>query len=283
MLITIKYILPYFKLKPFLWLIIVLFIYVNAPAQTVLDSLTLVNEFLVNAKTIQADEMGNIYVISPSNQLYKYNANGKILATLNYNYNGNITSIDASNSMEIYVFYKELNKVLLLDNNLAYRGEIDLTKLNITQAAAVARSFDNGIWVFDLGDLQLKKLNKEGVIFQSSGNIKQIAKTDFIPTYITDNTKQIMLCNDSICHIFDVFASLIKTLKQQKSISFQLGNDCVFETTTAGIKSIDIKMGFITPIAFFKQEEMVNDLKWSYVYKENIYLFKSNQISIYRR
>ena len=92
--------------------------------------------------------------MSPTNQLYKYNYSGKVLATLNYNYNGNISSIDVSNPMEIYVFYKEINRVLLLDNNLAYRGELDLTKLNITQAAAIARSFDNGIWVFDLGDLQ---------------------------------------------------------------------------------------------------------------------------------
>jgi hypothetical protein len=160
----------------------------NINAQTTLDSTNLVNEFIVNAKFIQADELGNLYIVSPSNQLYKYNTLGKVLATLNYNYNGNISSIDASNPMEIYVFYKEINRVLFLDNNLAYRGELDLTKQNITQASAIARSYDNGIWVFDMGDLQLKKMSKDGNITQSSGNIRQIIKTDFVPNGCGEST-----------------------------------------------------------------------------------------------
>jgi hypothetical protein len=64
------------------------------------------------AKEIQTDRMGNLFVISKTNQLYKYNSTGKLLSTLNYNYSGNITSLDVSNPLEIYVFYKELNTIV---------------------------------------------------------------------------------------------------------------------------------------------------------------------------
>lgn len=249
-------------------------------AQTILDSSKLVSEFSVNTKFVQADDMGNLYIVSPTNQLYKYSYSGKVLATLNYNYNGNISSLDVSNPMEIYVFYKEINRVLLLDNNLAYRGELDLTKLNITQAAAIARSYDNGIWVFDLGDLQLKKITKDGILNQSSGNIKQFTQTDFTPTLLSDNTNQIMLCNDSICLLFDVFAAYLKTIKFKNSQHFQLGNNQIFETNQSQINSIDLKMGIRNTIYTIPNFQKPF---WTYINKENVILFTKNIISIYRK
>ena len=182
--------------------------------------------------------------------------------------------------MEIYVFYKEINKVLLLDNNLAYRGEIDLTKLNITQAAAIARSYDNGIWVFDLGDLQLKKITKDGVLNQSSGNIKQFTQTDFIPNTISDNTNQIMLCNDSICLLFDVFAAYYKTLKFKNPQSFQLVNNQIFETNNHQINNIDLKMGNRNTFYSFPNSPKPF---WTFINKENVILFNKNSVSVYKK
>lgn len=256
------------------------FIFINISAQIVLDSTKLVNEFTVNAKFVKADGIGNIYSVSHTNQIYKYNNSGKILATLNYNYNGNISSIDVSNPMEIYVFYKEINKVLLLDNNLAFRGELDLTKLNITQASAIARSFDNGLWVFDLGDLQLKKITKDGILNQSSGNIKQFTQIDFIPNQISENTNQVMLCNDSICILFDVFAAYIKTIKFKNISSFQLGNNQLFETNKSKIISVDLKFNirkfiYLLPINI--------EPNWTYLSNENIFILYKNKLSIYNK
>jgi hypothetical protein len=250
----------------------------NINAQTVLDSTNLLNEFVVNAKFIQADELGNLYVVSPSNQLYKYNTSGKVLATLNYNYNGNISSIDASNPMEIYVFYKEINRVLFLDNNLAYRGELDLTKQNITQASAIARSYDNGIWIFDLGDLQLKKMSKDGTVTQSSGNIRQIIKTDFIPTTLLENTKQVLIANDSTALLFDVFASYVKTYKFSKTASFQLNSNFILQTTDNQLNAIELKIGINRPVFQF-----LNKIKWSYLEKDLIYTFQDNKVTIYKK
>jgi hypothetical protein len=250
----------------------------NIIAQTTIDSTNLLNEFVVNAKFMQADELGNLYIVSPSNQLYKYNTSGKVLATLNYNYNGNISSIDASNPMEIYVFYKEINRVLFLDNNLAYRGELDLTKQNITQASAIARSYDNGIWIFDLGDLQLKKMSKDGTVTQSSGNIRQIIKTDFIPTTLLENTKQVMIANDSTALLFDVFASYVKTYKFSKTASFQLNSDYVLQTLDKQINAVELKICINRPVFQF-----VNKIKWSYLTKDLIYAFQDNKVTIYKK
>ncbi|MBJ7428225.1 MAG: hypothetical protein JHD28_04610 [Bacteroidia bacterium] len=258
--------------------VFILIVMGNARAQSTLDSTKLVNDFLVNAKFVQADELGNLYIVTPSNQLYKYNTLGKVLATLNFNYNGNISSVDATNPMEIYVFYKEINRVLFLDNNLAYRGELDLTKQDITQASAIARSYDNGIWVFDLGDLQLKKMSKDGTITQTSGNIRQIIKTDFVPTTLLENTKQVMLANDSIALLFDVFASYVKTYKFSKTASFQLNSNYILQTADNQINAIELKIGINRPVFQF-----LNKIKWSFLNKDQVYIYQENKISIYKK
>ena len=202
------------------------------------------------------------------------------MATLNYNYNGNISSIDATNPMEIYVFYKELNRVIFLDNNLAYRGEIDLSKNNITQASAIARSYDNGIWVFDNGDLQLKKLDKEGKVFQSSANIKQFTNVDFNPKYIIENTQNVIISDDSICLVFDVFASFVKTYYFKNLKSIQFTNHFIYETQDSLVNILDFRLGLKR--VFILNKTALN-FKWSYVYENKFFIYKNNTISLHNK
>lgn len=175
---------------------------------------TLIKTIAVQAKKIETDHAGNIYLVSQTNQMYKYNKDGKLLSTLNYAYQGNLETVDPGNPMELYLFYKEMNKVVFLDNNLAYRGEINLADFEIGQAAAVARAYDNSIWVFDQTDLMLKKYSKEGKSYQNSGNIRQYLKADpVVPNFITDNGGRVFL-NDPVNGIlvFDLMCTYLKTI-----------------------------------------------------------------------
>ena len=99
------------------------------------NTFKLIAQFATQAKDIQTDKLGNLYVLTVSNQLYKYDAYGKLLSTLNFAYIGNITHLDASNPFEIYLFYRELTAVVFLDTNLAYRGRMNLEDAAIIQKA----------------------------------------------------------------------------------------------------------------------------------------------------
>ncbi len=193
-------------------------------------SWNLLTQISIQAKDIETDRVGNIYVVSNTNQLYKYDASGKLLSTLNYAYQGNITHIDASNPMELYLFYREMNAIVFLDNNLAYRGKLNLSDAGITQASAIARSYNNTIWVFDQGDLQLKNLNKEGNLIQASGNVLQFAQSKNLnPSLIIDNGSRVFV-NDSTegILVFDVFANYIKTIPIKLKEEFKILNDELF-------------------------------------------------------
>jgi hypothetical protein len=198
----------------------------------------------VKSKVVQADRMGNFYIVTPTNQLFKYNANFERIATLNYTFSGTIDAVDVSNPLEIYLFYKALNQVVILDNNLAYRGQLNLSDWGVTQAACIGRSFDNGIWVFDLGDFQLKKFDKMGSLIQSSGNCRQyIDANEIIPIACIDDGNKVLLVDQiSGIVVFDIFGSFVKKiqiegvqfLQSEKDILYVLKESVVTELRPGG-------------------------------------------------
>lgn len=241
-------------------------------------SWNLLNQIRIQAKDIETDRVGNIYVVSNTNQLYKYDANGKLLSTLNYAYQGNITHIDASNPLELYLFYREMNSVIFLDNNLAYRGELNLSDAGITQASAIARSYNNTLWVFDQGDLQLKNLNKDGGLIQASGNVLQFAKSKNLnPSLIIDNGSRVYV-NDSTegVLVFDVFANYIKTIPIKLKEEFKVMDDELFYRYQNNLISYRLST---------LQRDTLQAPDSSFVAfsleKERLYLLNASGISIY--
>jgi hypothetical protein len=244
------------------------------------SNFTLIKSIPIEAKNIQTDRLGNIYVVSNTNQLYKYNSDGKLLSTLNYKYLGNITFVDATNPLEIYVFYKELNVVVFLDNNLAYRGEIHLADVNIGQAAAIARSFDNGIWVFDLADMQLKRMNKDGSNLQSSGNIRQYTSAGSTITYLYDNNDRVFV-NDSTngVFVFDVFATYVKTLPIKGCDEIKvIDKELFYYHTKQGLLKKYQLNAFTTTTYSLPESLVIKDMS---IEKNRLYLLKADEVIIY--
>jgi hypothetical protein len=239
---------------------------------------TLIKTIPLEAKDIQTDRLGNLYVVSKTNQLYKYNSEGKLLSTLNYKYLGNITLVDATNPMEIYLFYKELNLVVFLDNNLAYRGEMNLVNFGIGQAAAIARSYDNGLWAFDLADLQLKKMDKNGENLQMSGNVRQYITNPSSANFIYDNNDRVFV-NDSTngVLVFDVFGTYIKTIPIKESKEVKVINDELYYRQGQQLKKYQLKT-FTTKSYSLPDSLGLIDLS---IEQERLYLLKSSEVSIY--
>ncbi|MES2780986.1 MAG: hypothetical protein V4651_13925 [Bacteroidota bacterium] len=216
--------------------------------------------------------------MSKTNQLYKYGPTGKLLSTLNYKYLGNITYVDATNPMEIYVFYKELNMVVFLDNNLAYRGEMKLADFGIGQAAAICRSFDNGIWVFDLGDLQLKKMDKNGENLQTTGNIRQYVTQPSAVLFLYDDNDKVFV-NDSANGVlmFNIFGTYAKTLPIKGCTEIKVINDEVYYWQSLELKKYRLK-SFDTQVFTLPNAVDVKDVS---IEKDRVYLLKSTDVSIY--
>ena len=173
-------------------------------------SFTFVRDLVVpNLHLVCTDNLGQVFTANTSNDLVKYDKEFKVLATANYKSLGPIRNVDVSNPFEIYVFFKEQNKVLYFDNLLNVKGQTDLEEGGYFLLNTVARSFDNKLWIFDLNDLKLKKIRKDLSVELSSGNVREFAKNEnFNPEYIAELNKQVVLFNkNSGLYLFDNFAN----------------------------------------------------------------------------
>ncbi len=117
------------------------------------------------------DPLQNIYCLSSSGELTKYDPSGKVLFSWSNTTLGAVTFIDASDPFNILLFYAEQQNLVLLDRTLNERSRLDLRASEIGQAAAVALSFDNNIWIYD---------DYEGILVKMDEHSNILLKSDFL-------------------------------------------------------------------------------------------------------
>jgi hypothetical protein len=140
------------------------------------------------------DNLDNIYILTETDQLKKYNAAGDSLAVYNnVRRFGKVYSIDVSNPLKVLLYYKDFAGIVILDRLLAVRSTIDLRRKNILQVTAMGQSYDNNIWVFDAFDNKLKKIDEEGNILLETPDFRQALGQAVTPQQIIDQNKQVYL------------------------------------------------------------------------------------------
>jgi len=119
------------------------------------------------------DNLDNVYVLTSTDQLKKYNASGDSVAVFNnVKKFGKISTIDVSNPLKVLLYYKDFATVVVLDRLLATRNTIDLRRQNIFQVNAIGQSYDNNIWLYDEGDSKLKKIDDDGKLLMETPDFR---------------------------------------------------------------------------------------------------------------
>lgn len=185
-------------------------------------------------KFFTTDKLGNVFLLTPKNDIQKFDKKGKKITEANFKVMGDATLIDAGNPLEIYVFYKDQNKLVYFDNMLNYRGETDLYKtLGVNNIQAVYRSYDNGFWFFDPDNFKLKKADKQGSLQSESINLASVADTILTPQMLLDDGKFVYLkTNNDRLLVFDILGNYIKTIPLEKFTSFQVREEKIVYSTT---------------------------------------------------
>ena len=161
------------------------------------------------------DNLQNIYLISAAtNGIKKLNSNGDSIAVFNnlVRY-GKIYSMDVKNPLKILVYYKDFSTIVILDRFLATRANIDLRKLDITQAKVVTQSYDGNIWLYDEGEGKIKKIDENSNVLLQSADLRLVFDDTLNPQKIIDNNGQLYLYDSRLGWlIFDYYAAFKKAL-----------------------------------------------------------------------
>ena len=156
------------------------------------------------------DQLGNVFALSRSGQLKKYNANLDSMGVFNeVRRYGKLYSISAENSLRSLLYFKDYRIILVLDRLMQVVNKIDLRKANIFQALAIAQGYDNSIWVFDEQESRLKKLDLNGKLLFETADLRLVFNESLKPLTIFDAAGFVYLYDTQKgLYIFDYYGAL---------------------------------------------------------------------------
>ena len=207
-------------------ILIILFIFCSAEN----EDYTMINSISFSkAKYFTTDNLGNAYVVV-ENQLLQFDPFGKPVSNFNENNLGVLDYVDAGNPMKILLFYPDFARIIILDSKLSLQSSINLRAIAINQPLAACNSKENGYWVYDREDDQLKKVDLNLQVIQQSGNLTQRIGYQIQPGTMIEENGFVYLNNPATgILVFDRFGTFYKTIPYPNLADFQvIGKDVLF-------------------------------------------------------
>jgi len=163
---------------------------------------------------LAVDNLDNLYLLTTTDQLKKYNAAGDSVSAYNdVRRYGKLHAVDVTNPLKLLLFYKDFSTIVILDRQLTARTAIELRRKNILQPSAVGLSYDNNIWLFDEYDNKLKKISEEGTILQETPDLRTVFGFALQPQQIIDNNNTVYLYDSTKgVFLFDHYGTFRKKI-----------------------------------------------------------------------
>ncbi len=245
----------------------------------------------------QVDKLGNYYTLSSEGVLNKYNDSQKSLYSYSNSIYGIATMVDASNPHKILLFFKNHQRIILLDNTLSEIGTLQLnssTRWGLSEVeettnqeeyfTAVGLSSDNNIWGYDSYTMRLKKLNDKGNTLEESLPITNINPKTIKKSKIYDFGQKLLI-NDEEKGIllFDNLGYYEKTIKLQNVNNPLLSKDNLiyFDDKDKMIKAYDIRLNQDLTV-FDNQKLNLENATTALYRREKIYIVIGQKVKILR-
>jgi hypothetical protein len=161
----------------------------------------------------RVDNLGKIYLVR-KHEIWQYDLEGRQLNRNSDKLLGRIYDLDATNGLELLVYFQDQSQVVFYDNQLAAKGRaISLEQLGFEQVSEVCTSYGNGLWLFDRVKFELIRLDKQNNFTVRTGSLFPVL--GFIPNVVhmreADN-RLYMSDPDRGILVFDIFGTYYNTL-----------------------------------------------------------------------
>ena len=223
-----------------------------AYAQVPDDSLTrfdLILEIPGAVNLFQTDRLGNIFVADTKNEIRKYDARGNLQFRYSNNNLGELATLDATDPFNLLLFYPNYETVITLDRTLTPTGEYNLFDLGVPEVRALGMSRDNKIWVYDLTDFRLKKIDQNGKLLLASDDLSLTLGRGLQPNFIIERDQQVFVNDPEVgILVFDLFGRYLKTIDLKGLSDFQIVQDRIIYWQGEQLRSFHLSALLDRPI-----------------------------------
>lgn len=265
----------------YLVIILGLFITVVVSAQVNDTAFSLVKTYKGDITGASMDNLDNLYLISSTGQVKKFGPKGDSIGVFNgIRNNGKLYSIDVTNPLKPLLFYKDFSSVVILDRFLANRTTVNLRKYNIIQPSAIALSYDNNIWVFDVYDNKLRKIDEAGTVQLETSDFRQLFGKSIAPQKIINDNGLVYLADSAAgIFVFDNYGTFKKRLDLKGWTNIEVRNGIVVRLNQSGILVYN-------PSTFMEQSRVFPGTFTPYVHSftisNKLITFSQDSLRIYR-
>ena len=233
---------------------------------------------LPDADIIGIDQFGSIYTASGF-ELRKFDEAGKELYAFADPVLGDIYEIDVLNPLSPYLFFKDANQMLVVDNRLNQKGELNFNDFHFIDVQLISFSDQENVWFYDQGSDKLHRFNiRTRTRTNESLTITQIVGQENQPTGLVSSIDKVYLnIPDQGIYIFDAtgaFAGIIPLLEvdifdvEGKQLIALVDDQLIFFNLRSG-----------TSVAW--QPEF-NGIKDICLFSSTLYLFDGDDLRVYK-
>ena len=175
------------------------------------------------------DNIGNIYTVK-EDELVKYLTTGKLFTRYSNLKLGSITTVDATNPLKLLLYYRDFQQLVFLDNQLTTNSEpISLEALGYEQTDLVCASANNSFWIYNKQNNDLVRFNENSKKVASTGNLKQILKTDLKPNFMREHNGYLFLNSpETGIYVFDIFGTFSRVISLKNLKQFEVNEDIIY-------------------------------------------------------
>lgn len=179
-----------------------------------------------NARWIAADQLRQLYVVTPSNEVIKYSSEGEVLYRYNNNTLGTLQYLDATDPFSLLLYYPDYQVVQVLDRTLNLMAEFRLWQYGIFQPRAIGMANDNQLWIYDEAVFRLKKLDPNGKVLAQSDDLNLLLGKQPRPDMLLVRQNRIwLLDSEQGIIVFDNFGQYSHTLTLQNLSRIRIFDD----------------------------------------------------------
>jgi hypothetical protein len=211
----------------------------------------------IKVSQIELGEAGYFYVVE-GNKITMYKPDGEIEYAYSNFYTTKLHSIDVSNPEKILLFYKQDQKITLL--NKYFRTEPDpffLKEKKYENISAACLSSDDNIWIFDESEQHLIKLTDEGEFITQGEKLPKSAGAPIQSSFMVDYGGDVYIADASKgILIFNAVGKYQQTIPLKGIKQFRIYDNKLYYTLGLKANIYDLKSGkqntFDMPVRPFK-------------------------------
>lgn len=181
------------------------------------------------AKLASVDNFGNLFVVTPKNEVLKFNPQGKFLWNYTNKTFGDISQLDVTDPLRVILFYAGFQQIVVLNNNLSEISQYSFNQNPDQQITLIASANNNGFWVYDQINRELRKLTNTFTDDLKSGNIYQRNGFDMQANFMVSDEQYVFIndVNEGV-RIFDQYGNFIKTAVLESENEFEVNGQKIY-------------------------------------------------------